>query len=127
MRHLIREGICDVADVMVPYRSAKTDRRKRFNAKGFSLKTASLRYRTFNDSGTICHCCGRQMLFFAFERQEGQTRAHANGYGYTIDGEEVLFTRDHIKPCSLGGNNSPLNMQTLCEPCNMRKGNKYDG
>ena len=126
MGHLIREGICSVDDVLVPYRAAKAGRRPRFNARGVSLKTASLRYRTFDDSGTFCHCCGRQMLFFAFERQEDQVRLHANGYGFTIDGEEVLFTSDHIKPRSLGGSNSPLNLQTLCEPCNVRKGDQYD-
>jgi 5-methylcytosine-specific restriction endonuclease McrA len=34
---------------------------------------------------------------------------------------------DHIVPVSLGGADEPENLQTLCRPCNRRKGNRYSG
>lgn len=34
---------------------------------------------------------------------------------------------DHIKPVALGGTNERSNLQTLCQPCNSRKGTKWDG
>ena len=39
------------------------------------------------------------------------------------NGEEVLFTKDHIIPKSKGGKNHISNYQTMCEPCNSEKGN----
>ena len=38
-----------------------------------------------------------------------------------LRGREFL-TRDHVRPLSLGGNNSWHNVVTACSPCNNRKG-----
>lgn len=127
MRNLIREGICSVGSLMTPYMAAKAANKRRFNVQNMSLKTNSLRYRTFAKSGTVCRQCGREVLFFAFERQDNQAICHANAYGYDEAGDEVLFTKDHIKPLSAGGSNSAMNLQTMCEPCNMQKGKQYNG
>ncbi len=34
---------------------------------------------------------------------------------------------DHVVPVSRGGLTEPENLQTLCAPCNLRKGNRADG
>lgn len=46
-----------------------------------------------------------------------------NLYGYDKDGNEVLMTKDHIVPKSLGGRNCLENYQTMCCVCNCNKGN----
>jgi len=38
-------------------------------------------------------------------------------------GREVLMTHDHIVPRSKGGKNHISNVQTMCAPCNSKKGN----
>jgi hypothetical protein len=38
-------------------------------------------------------------------------------------GDEVKLTKDHIVPKSKGGNNRFRNYQTMCGPCNSKKGN----
>jgi 5-methylcytosine-specific restriction endonuclease McrA len=47
-------------------------------------------------------------------------------YGKNSKGEEVLLTKDHIKPKSLGGKNHHSNYQTMCVDCNVEKASKYD-
>jgi 5-methylcytosine-specific restriction endonuclease McrA len=50
---------------------------------------------------------------------------------YDRDGRRCLhcgtaraLSLDHIHPYSLGGSDEPDNLQTLCRPCNSRKGAK---
>jgi len=46
---------------------------------------------------------------------------------YRIDenGDEILYTKDHIKPKSRGGKNNIINYQTMCYNCNLKKGDKF--
>ncbi|NUO57264.1 MAG: hypothetical protein HOV78_11400 [Hamadaea sp.] len=37
-------------------------------------------------------------------------------------GAMAPLSLDHIWPWSLGGSDRPENLQTLCMPCNLRKG-----
>lgn len=37
------------------------------------------------------------------------------------------LTVDHIRPRVHGGSNDYKNLQTMCESCNRRKGDTYDG
>jgi hypothetical protein len=38
------------------------------------------------------------------------------------NGKTIKFTKDHIIPKARGGGNSYKNLQTMCEPCNTKKG-----
>lgn len=39
-------------------------------------------------------------------------------------GRTDRLTLDHIVPISKGGTNAEVNLQTMCEPCNGRKGSR---
>lgn len=41
-------------------------------------------------------------------------------------GERENLTLDHVIPVAHGGTNDECNLQTMCEPCNNRKGSKRD-
>lgn len=92
---------------------------------GDSIHMGSQRYRLFKKSVT-CVQCGIAGTFFAKERSIYQPDAgyHFNLYGNRPDGSEVMMTKDHIIPKSKGGVNKMSNYQTMCAPCNERKGNK---
>ena len=86
---------------------------------------SSLRMRTFaraglSSAGMKCVCCGLEGTFFAVEQSPGQDSYHLNLYGVR-DGEEILFTHDHIKARALGGADNLSNAQLMCSPCNGRK------
>lgn len=91
-----------------------------------SVHTKSIRLQCFATTGTICCFCGLQATHFATERHINQERFHLNMYGDRSDGLEVLFTKDHITPKSLGGKDLLSNMQTSCEICNSAKGNQMN-
>jgi hypothetical protein len=89
----------------------------------------SLRYHTFL-KGVKCMCgdpeCHIVGRYFRKERTNHTPRYHFNLYGIDADGSEVLMTKDHIIPSSRGGKDVINNLQTMSEPCNMRKGNKVE-
>lgn len=66
-----------------------------------SLMTAGVRYDVFNRDGFRCQICGAT--------QHDGVKLHV----------------DHIKPVSKGGLTEMVNLQTLCETCNLGKSNKY--
>lgn len=39
--------------------------------------------------------------------------------------QDVLMTMDHIRPRSKGGSNKARNLQSMCSPCNSKKGNRW--
>lgn len=88
----------------------------------------SLRLRTFLHKGLTCKCCGLQASFFAIERnhsdEEHGRPYHLNLWGVNSEGEEILFTHDHIKARALGGADNMSNTQTMCVICNNTKGVK---
>lgn len=45
-----------------------------------------------------------------------------DGYRCVTCGADNPLSLDHIWPWSLGGSDEPSNLQTLCIPCNCRKG-----
>jgi 5-methylcytosine-specific restriction protein A len=42
-------------------------------------------------------------------------------------GKATTLEADHVIPFSWGGTDDPWNLQTLCLPCNRRKGARYSG
>src|SRR5208337_3517835 len=103
----------------------------------------SFRFYTFVRS-LECAYCGLRGMYFAKERsakakynKETNTRTwhvttqtwHFNLYAIVDDEEglhEVMITKDHIVPSSKGGPDTLENLQTMCGPCNHRKGSKQD-
>lgn len=82
--------------------------------------TELLKLRTFKRSVT-CVKCGVKATHFWLERYKKEKHCHLNMYASTKGGE-MLMTKDHIIPRSLGGVNELSNMQTMCCWCNNRKG-----
>jgi len=64
--------------------------------------TDGIRFDVFRRDGFRCRVCG--------ENADSGAKLHV----------------DHIKPVSKGGTSDIENLQTLCQACNMGKGNKYD-
>lgn len=86
----------------------------------------SFRMRTFVRSH-VCVECGLTATHFAVERclpiQSPRCPYHLNLYGlHARTGAEIMLTHDHIIARALGGADAPYNIQTMCWPCNMRKG-----
>jgi len=93
---------------------------------GQPVKMWSLRYQTFKQSMVCCQC-GVEGIFFALERHSsavkyGNVRYHLNLYAIDDEGDEVLMTKDHIVPRAHGGADAVENMQTMCKPCNEKRG-----
>jgi hypothetical protein len=89
------------------------------------VKNASYRLVNFKIHGVKCIACGIEGKFFAAETGMAKSiyeQYHLNLYGYDDFGDEVLMTSDHIVPLSRGGKNGVENMQTMCKPCNEKKG-----
>ena len=89
---------------------------------GFRVHAYSQRYLNFMTNGTKCVCCGKEGKYFQLRGEKGTNRRHFDLYAE--DG--TLITKDHIVPKSRGGRDIISNYQTMCEPCNMAKGNQYD-
>lgn len=95
---------------------------KRVLVGGEMVKAESLRMRTFKEKGQVCVACGLSATHFAIERHNHETVFHINMYGVDAEGDEVLFTHDHVIPKSKGGADNISNTATMCGPCNWTKG-----
>ena len=109
---------------------ANADLRKpKVDIAGYRINVGSIRLRTFTKSIT-CSSCQIEGTFFVLERQrirEGSGLPyHLNLYGVDATGAEVLMTHDHVIPRSRGGRDHLDNTQTMCRPCNERKGSKLE-
>lgn len=98
---------------------------KRPELHGVPCHTNGLRLFTFKDKGLTCVGCGLTATFFAIERPpqkepDPSVPYHINLYA-EANGEDVLFTHDHILARSLGGKDVLANTQTMCSPCNFAK------
>lgn len=87
---------------------------------------ADIKYRLFIAKGVFCAGCGVAGAYFAKERWPGVECWHLNLYGLLPDGNEVLMTKDHIRPRSLSGPGTLSNLQVMCKLCNEEKGDDWD-
>lgn len=91
---------------------------------GYPVKTWSQRYSVFRQN-TKCVVCGMEATHYRLERQIGAKNYHFNLYGMK-DGEEILFTKDHIIPVAKGDKNTMNNYQTMCQICNQEKADQLE-
>jgi hypothetical protein len=96
--------------------------------EGHEVEVGNLRIQCFRESGLVCLACGLVGQFFALEQIQSKnyTGWAINLYGRRAGGEEILLTKDHVKPLSLGGPNALDNLQTMCWPCNQSKGSNWE-
>lgn len=94
---------------------------KRIQIGEFSIDATSDRYENFYYHGWKCAECGLEATFAAIEKHPKDKGYHINLYGFNENGREIMLTRDHIYPKSLGGLNAMSNSQTLCACCNQKK------
>src|ERR1035437_4967983 len=119
----IRSEIVPIAETIHDVKSYLKEKRARIQRpSGIWVGVSSVRMRTFakaetSATGMKCVCCGLEATFFAVEQSPGQDSWHLNLYGVK-DGEETLFTHDHIKARALGGADNLSNTQLMCSPCN---------
>lgn len=95
---------------------------------GANVSRYSDRYNVFRNNYT-CVCCGLKGLYFRIDSHEKDLINdlwHFNLYGINEQGEEILFTKDHIFPKAKGGKNTFDNYQTMCVVCNGIKKDKID-
>lgn len=101
-----------------------SDRRPPVVFFGHTLVLKSLRLQCFKEKGVVCAKCGLAGTHFALEMFRDQGHPHLNLYAATAQGD-VLMTMDHIRPKAQGGPNHLSNAQTLCGPCNFKKGDDF--
>lgn len=119
-----RLGVYDIHDVLPFITFVTGEKFKQYNK--YFVKMTSLRYLTFFEKGTVCISCGLKGKFFALERHSNSPqdkRPHFNLYGYK-GGKEIMLTKDHIIARVNGGKDHISNMQTMCSPCNVKKGSR---
>ena len=90
---------------------------------GYPVYGRSLRYSLFYQKGCNCVKCGRKGSYFKLEESDNPERRHFNLY--TED--NILMTKDHIKPKIAGGKDIVDNLQPMCSICNGEKSGEYPG
>jgi len=120
-----RVGIYQIDEVLPFIVKSRHDPNANRMFNGYKVKMWSLRYQTFQKN-LACVSCGLKGQYFALEKSKSNTftRYHFNLYAKLSNGEEVLMTKDHINPKSLGGVERIENMQTMCKVCNEIKMNR---
>lgn len=89
----------------------------------YNVNLNSLRLMTFR-TGVICKFCGIKGTHWGVDKNGNDTNPHLNLWNINEDGELTLMTCDHVIPKSRGGKDDISNVQTLCDPCNGKKGSK---
>lgn len=120
--NLIRGEVKYDPRVILPCVMPSSKNKHRMVIDGDLIKVSSDRLYTFKKSLT-CAKCGIIGRFLVKEKTPKDRSYHLNLYAEK-DGREVLMTKDHIVPKSLGGKDRLDNYQTMCVECNLMKGNE---
>jgi 5-methylcytosine-specific restriction endonuclease McrA len=89
----------------------------------YQVNPDSLRYDCFSKS-LNCACCDRVGTAMGLcQPKHGKPSELVHFNLFAQDG--ALMTKDHIVPVSKGGPDHVDNLQTMCRPCNGRKGNLH--
>lgn len=125
----IRKGIYTIEEILSQRVSTKLGKDKSAikMIDGDPSFMSSQRYELFDKKGVTCATCGIKGEYFAKEKYKNiKTKMwHFNLYAIDRYGNEVMMTKDHKKPRSLGGKNHIDNYQTMCVICNGIKGDTY--
>jgi len=106
-----RLGTLSIEEV-VPFLGGKP---REFFGHKVNMDTPPL--KCFKAHGTTCQICGLEAAYFVVEWDPLST-THMTLVGVE-NNHEVLFTRDHIRPVSMGGSrNGTKNLRTCCSTCN---------
>jgi len=116
-------GRFEISDVLPYVTRERTRRLYEVSGQTYRVRMDSLRYHTFL-KGLDCVNCKVVGAYFLLEQYEdvAESTAHFNLYA-DVNGETILFTKDHIVPISKGGSDHINNLQTMCFRCNESKGN----
>jgi len=114
----------EVLDYIAPITVADQDAIREYDSK--KVKMNSERYQVFAKELKCCKC-GIEGKFFALEKDKNQKSKfwHFNLYALDEEGCEVLMTKDHIVPRSIGGEDVLGNFRTMCSKCNNSRGNGH--
>ncbi len=124
---MLRKGTYPIDETFEILGDTIYERRKTFvNFHGENIKANSQRYIVFKKKGCTCVKCGLTASYFALERHENQERFHLNLYGVNEQGNEVLFTKDHIMPKAHDGASQIVNYQPMCIVCNNEKADNIE-
>ena len=121
-KNLKRDPYITHKELTVPdvfYHMSKGKERLQIN-KDMSVNLLSQRLILFRLKGVVCVSCGRVGTVFKAQSHSkwNQVIPHLNLY--TADG--FLMTKDHILALASGGKDHLSNYQTMCAPCNFKKG-----
>lgn len=89
----------------------------------YTVNLKSDRLKLFKVKGVTCVCCGLKGEYFSAEKSKNGNDLSYHLNLYSADG--TLMTKDHIVPRSKGGFEHISNFQTMCSPCNGKKGDEY--
>ena len=131
-KNLVRFGILPVEAVISVFKEIESmpngsHVKPMIEAFGHLISTAgNLKLRTFIVHGTTCKCCGIPATFFAveYDKNDPEKAIILNLYSIHENGKEILMNMDHRLPRFRGGADCVENMQTMCQPCNLKKGCK---
>jgi len=124
----IRLGIFPISEVL-PYIIIDTNKLPKVADRGqllfksyigYPVKMNSRNLQVFKTKGIICNGCGLKGRYFALEIQFSdwpKPYYTLNMYGK----KNILFTKDHIIPKSVGGSDGLDNLNTMCINCNLKK------
>lgn len=87
-----------------------------FNGERLSTASGSALFVQERHNLCCCNCNLKASKWQAYT--EKNNYPVLNLYGVNEEGKNILFTRDHIIPKSIGGNEDLRNLRVMCSECN---------